>query len=103
MAQGSDDVSPVDVSGLNHWFGAGEARKQALFHIDLRIPPFSMENVVETFPEFLVRFRGAAAKESPQASRSPPFRCYTLLALLDCAGRQGKGPSAVQPRAATCH
>lgn len=37
MAQGVDDVSPVDVSGLNHWFGAGEAKKQALYDINLRI------------------------------------------------------------------
>lgn len=27
----------VQASALNHWFGAGEARKQALFDIDLRI------------------------------------------------------------------
>jgi putative ABC transport system ATP-binding protein len=31
-----DDVS-IQASALNHWFGAGEARKQALFDIDLRI------------------------------------------------------------------
>lgn len=31
-----DDIS-IQASGLNHWFGIGEARKQALFDIDLRI------------------------------------------------------------------
>lgn len=29
---------PVIVTGLNHWFGEGEARKQVLFGIDLSIP-----------------------------------------------------------------
>lgn len=29
--------SPIRVSGMNHWFGMGEARKQALFDIDLTI------------------------------------------------------------------
>ena len=28
---------PVVVRGLNHWFGKGEARKQALFDVDLRV------------------------------------------------------------------
>ncbi|SEA09792.1 ATP-binding cassette domain-containing protein [Rubrimonas cliftonensis] len=28
----------VEARGLNHWFGAGEARKQALFDIDLALP-----------------------------------------------------------------
>lgn len=32
-----DDTSPIVARGLNHWFGAGEARKQALFDIDLSI------------------------------------------------------------------
>lgn len=31
-----DDVS-IQASALNHWFGTGEARKQALLDIDLRI------------------------------------------------------------------
>ncbi|GGK51630.1 ATP-binding cassette domain-containing protein [Salinarimonas ramus] len=31
-----DDIS-IRTSGLNHWFGTGEARKQALFDIGLRI------------------------------------------------------------------
>ncbi|WP_417606074.1 ATP-binding cassette domain-containing protein [Primorskyibacter flagellatus] len=31
-----DDIS-VQASALNHWFGAGEARKQALFNINLHI------------------------------------------------------------------
>jgi putative ABC transport system ATP-binding protein len=31
-----NDVS-IEASALNHWFGTGEARKQALFDIDLRV------------------------------------------------------------------
>ncbi|KAA2244036.1 ATP-binding cassette domain-containing protein [Salinarimonas soli] len=30
-------TAAIDVRGLNHWFGTGEARKQALFDIDLSI------------------------------------------------------------------
>lgn len=30
---------PIVVKGLNHWFGAGEARIQALFDINLKIQP----------------------------------------------------------------
>lgn len=33
---GDDPV--VEVHGLNHWFGTGDARKQAIFDIDLRLP-----------------------------------------------------------------
>jgi len=29
--------TPIRVHGLNHWFGEGEARKQALFDVDLNI------------------------------------------------------------------
>ncbi|WOF75157.1 ATP-binding cassette domain-containing protein [Parvibaculaceae bacterium PLY_AMNH_Bact1] len=29
--------SPIHIKGLNHWFGSGEARKQALFDINLTI------------------------------------------------------------------
>jgi len=32
----SDDT-PINVVGLNHWFGAGEARKQALFDVDIKV------------------------------------------------------------------
>lgn len=32
----------VDVRGLNHWFGTGEARKQALFDVDLALPRGSL-------------------------------------------------------------
>ncbi len=32
------DPFPLQAAGLNHWFGAGEARKQALFDISLRLP-----------------------------------------------------------------
>jgi len=28
----------IEATGLNHWFGEGEARKKALFDIDLRLP-----------------------------------------------------------------
>ena len=31
-----DEDFSIQASALNHWFGAGEARKQALFDIDLR-------------------------------------------------------------------
>jgi putative ABC transport system ATP-binding protein len=31
------DKAPIIVSGLNHWFGTGEARKQALYDIDLSV------------------------------------------------------------------
>ncbi len=30
-------TAPIEVSGLSHWFGVGEARKQALYDIDLTI------------------------------------------------------------------
>lgn len=33
---GDDPV--VEVRGLNHWFGTGDARKQAMFDIDLTLP-----------------------------------------------------------------
>lgn len=32
----SDDT-PIAVTGLNHWFGTGEARKQAIFDVNLRV------------------------------------------------------------------
>ena len=35
-------MAPISVAGLDHWFGAGEARKQALFNIDLDIEPGSL-------------------------------------------------------------
>jgi putative ABC transport system ATP-binding protein len=28
---------PINVRGLNHWFGSGEARKQAIFDVDLKV------------------------------------------------------------------
>ena len=33
----TDDLI-IEATGLNHWFGEGEARKQALFDINLRLP-----------------------------------------------------------------
>lgn len=31
------DSFPISVAGLNHWFGAGEARKQAIFDVSLNV------------------------------------------------------------------
>jgi len=36
------DANVIDVTGLNHWFGTGEARKQALFDINLSFPRGSL-------------------------------------------------------------
>lgn len=33
---------PIAISGLNHWFGSGEARKQAVFDINLTIAKSSL-------------------------------------------------------------
>lgn len=33
----ADVTDPIEISGLNYWFGTGEARKQALYDIDLTI------------------------------------------------------------------
>ena len=30
-------MDPIEVQGLNHWFGAGEARKQAIYDVSLRV------------------------------------------------------------------
>lgn len=38
----SSPGAPVEARGLNHWFGEGEARKQALFDIDLAAAPGSL-------------------------------------------------------------
>lgn len=40
-----DDFA-VDIAGLNHFFGAGEAKKQALFDIDLKIERGSLTVLV---------------------------------------------------------
>ncbi len=37
-----DDNKIVELRGLNHWFGTGEARKQALFDINLTLPRGSL-------------------------------------------------------------
>lgn len=34
-----DQQAPIVVEGLNHWFGTGEARIQALFDINLNVAP----------------------------------------------------------------
>lgn len=36
------DAPPICVTGLNHWFGKGEARKQAIFDVNLTIPRGSL-------------------------------------------------------------
>lgn len=36
----------VEARGLNHWFGAGEARKQALFDVDLALPRGSLTALI---------------------------------------------------------
>jgi len=36
----------IEVQGLNHWFGSGEARKQALFDVDLAFPRGSFTALV---------------------------------------------------------
>jgi len=40
------DDNPIIVRGLNHWFGTGEARKQALFDIDLTVARGSLTVLV---------------------------------------------------------
>ncbi|VAW03120.1 Methionine ABC transporter ATP-binding protein, partial [hydrothermal vent metagenome] len=40
MAGHEDNV--IETQGLNHWFGTGEARKQALFDINLQFPRGSL-------------------------------------------------------------
>jgi putative ABC transport system ATP-binding protein len=37
LQAGPDAPMPIVARGLNHWFGEGEARKQALFDIDLAV------------------------------------------------------------------
>ncbi len=32
-----DGAAPIRVSGLNHWFGKGEARKQVIFDVDIEV------------------------------------------------------------------
>ncbi|GAA4186135.1 ATP-binding cassette domain-containing protein [Shinella granuli] len=41
----TEDV-PVKVNGLNHWFGKGEARKQALFDVNLKVAGGSLTVLV---------------------------------------------------------
>lgn len=38
-ASRTDGAPPILVRGLSHWFGEGEARKQALFDVDLAVEP----------------------------------------------------------------
>ena len=42
MAAGMGHDPIVEIHSLNHWFGNGEARKQALFDIDLTLPRGSL-------------------------------------------------------------
>lgn len=39
-------MEPIQVQGLNHWFGSGEARKQAIFDVHLVIPRGSLTVLV---------------------------------------------------------
>lgn len=39
MPSSEAPIKPIIVTGLNHWFGSGEARIQALFDINLSIEP----------------------------------------------------------------
>ena len=41
---GSND--PIAVTGLNHWFGTGEARKQAVFDVNLTVARGSLTVLV---------------------------------------------------------
>lgn len=36
------ESSPIIIKGLNHWFGQGEARKQAIFDVNLKIAAGSL-------------------------------------------------------------
>lgn len=44
IAMGSND--PITVTGLNHWFGTGEARKQAVFDVNLTVARGSLTVLV---------------------------------------------------------
>lgn len=35
-------MAPIEVTALNHWFGSGEARKQAIFDVSLTVEPGSL-------------------------------------------------------------
>lgn len=37
---------PIEVNGLSHWFGVGEARKQAIFDVSLTVDPGSLTILV---------------------------------------------------------
>lgn len=41
-----DDNFPINVAGLNHWFGTGEAKKQALFDVNLKVERGSLTVLV---------------------------------------------------------
>lgn len=38
----SETANPIELNGLNHWFGSGDARKQAVFDVSLAIKPGSL-------------------------------------------------------------
>ena len=42
MEAGLEQDPILEIHGLNHWFGTGEARKQALFDIDMTLPRGSL-------------------------------------------------------------
>lgn len=37
-----ETANPIELNGLNHWFGSGDARKQAVFDVSLAIKPGSL-------------------------------------------------------------
>lgn len=43
---GAADDFPISAKGLNHWFGTGEARKQAVFDVDLDVARGSLTVLV---------------------------------------------------------
>lgn len=38
----NETPNPIELKGLNHWFGSGDARKQAVFDVSLAIKPGSL-------------------------------------------------------------
>lgn len=38
----SATTNPIELTGLNHWFGSGDARKQAVYDVSLAIKPGSL-------------------------------------------------------------
>ena len=64
-------ATPITVGGLNHYFGTGEARKQAIFDINLSIAkgfkPLEDEQVIGT----LAKCQGVAASGKFETYKRP--------------------------------